>query len=117
VLAKLMYVSPACRWGFATTANRQLVASKSVQVFGLYGDGDPPPTQLAEDANESLLKRIMWNKHHLDSITSSLPGLLQAFSHAIFRICGVLRGPSASATLGVYLSLHVRTNKPFRVKG
>jgi len=51
--------SPA--WsGFATTSDKQRIEAFVRQGvrLGLYGDSDPTPTQLFEDADESLFKRI-----------------------------------------------------------
>jgi len=55
VLAKLLCVSPAL-WGFATSSDRQRLEAfvhRGVRL-GLYRDSDPTPTQLVEDADESL---------------------------------------------------------------
>ena len=71
MLAKLLYASPAW-WGFATTANKQRIEYSSVEVFGsaMYGDGYPTATQLAEDADESLLNRIKYCTTNIMSCNS-----------------------------------------------
>ena len=54
VLAKLMYASPAwCR--FTAASDRQQIDAlvrRGVR-FGLYNAGDPTPSQIAEDADDS----------------------------------------------------------------
>ena len=66
VLAKLLYSSPVW-WGFATTSDKQRTEAfvRRGVPLGLYGDSDPTPTQLAEDADKTLFKRIMYNEHHV----------------------------------------------------
>lgn len=66
VLAKLMYASPAW-WGFTAASDRQQIDAfvrRGVR-FGLYNAGDPTPSQLAKDADDTLFTRILANEHHV----------------------------------------------------
>jgi len=66
VLAKLLYASPAW-WGYATASDRHRIEAfvrRGVRLQ-LYGAGDPTPTQLAEDADETLFCRITRNQYHV----------------------------------------------------
>lgn len=66
VLAKLMYASPAW-WGFTAASDRQQIDAfvrRGVR-FGLYDAGDPTPSQLAKDADDTLFTRILANEHHV----------------------------------------------------
>ena len=66
VLAKLMYASPAW-WGFTVASDRQQIDAfvrRGVR-FGFYNAGDPTPSQLAKDADDTLLTRILANEHHV----------------------------------------------------
>ena len=59
VLAKLMYASPAW-WGFTAASDRQQIDAfvrRGVR-FGLYNAGDPTPSQLAKDADDTLHQNI-----------------------------------------------------------
>jgi len=72
VLAKLLYASPAW-WGFATDSDKQRIEAfvrRGVRL-DLYGEVDPPPTQIAEDADESLFKRTHVQRKSRPAILSS----------------------------------------------
>ena len=64
VLAKLMYASPAW-WGFTVASDRQQIDAffRPGVRFGLYNAGDPTPSQLAKDADDTLFTRILANEH------------------------------------------------------
>ena len=79
VMAKLLYASPAW-WGFATTSDKQRIEAfvrRGVRLC-LYGNSDPTPTQLAEDADETLFERIRYNHGHLVRALTRCPWVLQA---------------------------------------
>ena len=61
VLAKLLYASPACH---SDKQRIEALVRRGVRL-GLYGDVDPTATQLIEDADKSLFKRIIYNQHHV----------------------------------------------------
>jgi len=66
VLAKLMYASPA--WcGFTAASDRQQIDAfiRRGGRFGLYNASDPTPSQLAEDADDIVLNRVLANEHHV----------------------------------------------------
>ena len=72
MLAKLLYASPAW-WGFATDSDKQRIEAfirRGVRL-GLYGESDSPPTQIAEDADESLFKRMHVQQKSHPAILSS----------------------------------------------
>jgi len=65
-MAKLLYASSAW-WGFATASDKHRIEDfvrRGVRLQ-LYGAADPTPTQLAEDADETLFSRIIRNRHHV----------------------------------------------------
>jgi len=53
--------------GDSKTSDKQRIEASVRQGvrLGLYGDGDLTPTELAEDADETLFKRIRYNEHHV----------------------------------------------------
>jgi len=66
VIAKLLYASSAW-WGFVTASDKHRIEAfvrRGVRPQ-LYGAADPTPTQLAEDADETLFRRIRRNRHHV----------------------------------------------------
>ena len=65
-MAKLLYASSAW-WGFATVYDKHRIEAfvRHDVRLQLYGAADPTPTQLAEDADETLFSRIRWNRHHI----------------------------------------------------
>ena len=68
VLAKLMYASPAW-WGFTAASERQQTDADAFVRRGVrfssYNAGDPTPSQLAKDADDTLFTRILANEHHV----------------------------------------------------
>ena len=61
-----MYASPAW-WGFTAASDRQQIDAfvrRGVR-FGFYNAGDPTPSQLAKDADDTLFTRISANEHHV----------------------------------------------------
>ena len=66
VLAKLLYASPAW-WGYTTVSDKQRIEAfirRDVRL-GLYCVDDPTPTQLAEDADETLFSSLTYNQCHV----------------------------------------------------
>ena len=53
--------------GFATASDNQRIEPfvRRGARLGFYGEGDPTPTQLVEDADESLFRRTMYSEHHV----------------------------------------------------
>jgi len=66
IIAKLLYASSAW-WGFTTASDRQrLEASlRRAQRSGLYPTDKPTLTQLAEDADNTLFRTIIYSEHHV----------------------------------------------------
>jgi len=66
VIAKLLYASPAW-WGFATASDKQRIQAFVRRGVRLqyYGTADPTPTQLAEQADETLFNKITHNRQHV----------------------------------------------------
>jgi len=57
------------QWGFATTSNKQRIQAfvgRGVRLC-LYSNCNPTATQLAEEADKSLFKRITYNEDHICS--------------------------------------------------
>ena len=68
MIAKLLYASSAW-WGFATASDKhriEVFVRRGVRLQ-LYGAADPTPTQIAEDADETLFSMIRRNTHHMFS--------------------------------------------------
>jgi len=65
-IAKLLYASPAW-WGFATASDKQRIQTFVRRGVRLqyYGTADPTPTQLAEQADETLFNKIKHNRQHV----------------------------------------------------
>ena len=74
IIAKLLYASSA-RWGFTTASDRQrLEASlRRAQRSGLYSTDKPTLTQLAEDADNTLFRTIIYSEPHVLVLHSLLP--------------------------------------------
>jgi len=58
-VAKVIYASPAW-WGFTAASDRQQIDAfvRRRVRFGLYNAGDPTPSQLAKDADDSFHQNI-----------------------------------------------------------
>ena len=56
-----------CLWGFATASDKHRIEAfvRHGVRLQFYGAADPTPTQLAEDADETLFSRIRRNRHHV----------------------------------------------------
>jgi len=63
-----MYASPAW-WGFTAASERQQTDADAFVRRGVrfssYNAGDPTPSQLAKDADDTLFTRILANEHHV----------------------------------------------------
>jgi len=66
IIAKLLYASISW-WGFTTASDRQrLEASlRRAQRSGLHPTDKPTLTQLAEDADNTLFRTIIYSEHHV----------------------------------------------------
>ena len=65
MLAKILYASPAW-WGFTSAADRQRIEAfvrRGVRL-GLYRANDPL-TQLIADNDDNLLRKMLYNEHHV----------------------------------------------------
>jgi len=66
VIVKLLYASPAW-WGYTSTSDKQRIDAfirRGVRL-GFYGAGDPTAQQLANDADEKLLRAARYSEHHV----------------------------------------------------
>ena len=66
-MAKLIYIRLSSLAEFATTSDRQRNEAfiRRWARIGLYGAGDNSANQLAEDADDSRFRRVMYSEHHV----------------------------------------------------